>query len=248
MEMKSCLKNPVLMGLAVLLFASSCACIPLGRNKRIGRRPGMVQTVDYELWWWSVAGFDQLGPHDTEWKWENRGGVMRIAFEGSISNIDWMQNFDFIATSYEERGHKLYAHKGILTKFLGIREEIKEVVRREDPDVVILSGFSQGAGIAVLCHLCLRLWFPEILVETHAFGSPKLFWHKNLGEVDHLFGNLNLYIIESDVVPQQPPDLFGFRRVGHVETWKPIRDFWDVYWNHNTYGIIIEGLSKKKKR
>jgi len=196
--------------------------------------------IDYKFWVHTVCGPWIEGPNSTQYKVTFDKDTLFIVFEGSTSKLDWWQNFSFIQKAYKHSKVKLYAHRGFLKKYKGVREKINEIVLDKNPKKIIISGFSQGAAIAILCHEDMKYLYPNKNVKTYAFGAPKVFWFKNLDKVWERFADLNLYLIKTDLIPTLPPSIFGYKRVGKIEWWKPIVSRFKIYDNHMSYGEVIQ--------
>jgi len=156
---------------------------------------------------------------DTEWKSGYDSNVLYLSFKGSTSKIDWRQNFNFTPKRFDTGELKLWVHRGILKKWKAVADKVIATVASSSSDVVWVSGFSQGAGVAILCYLKLRALYPEKEIRLESFCSLRVLWLCFIFEIRrirHIFGNVHRHVIYGDVVPHVPPKLFGFVDVGRV--------------------------------
>jgi hypothetical protein len=155
---------------------------------------------------------------DAEWGWqyENEGKTLLLNFQGSVSHLDWRQNFDFLAAPYKEMEKKFRVHRGFLNKWKSIRDHVQTKVTPEVEKVVIL-GFSQGGALAVLCHE--DVWFQhERLrdsIETYAYGTPRVF---SWATPKERFKGLHYIQYGGDMVCGVAPWIFGMKHMSKSRT------------------------------
>ena len=130
---------------------------------------------------------------------------------------DWKQNFDFLKTPYKEMPKRFRVHRGFLGKWKSVRDEVVRVVNEGKFERIVITGFSQGAALATLCHE--ELVFRGFDPVTWAFGSPRVF---SWSVPKDRFKNLIRITYGGDMIPGLPFWIFGYRHVGkntHVGKW-----------------------------
>jgi len=133
---------------------------------------------------------------DTELSFWSEDGGAYIAFQGSLSLIDWIYNFMFWSI--------LGIHSGIWKKYKIVKSDVEAfayVVGKKIPIHVL--GHSQGAGIGLLVYL--RLKKLGYNVKAHLFGCPKIisFW-RSLYEKRHCH-SVDQYAVRTDIVTKVNP-------------------------------------------
>jgi predicted lipase len=110
------------------------------------------------------------------------GNALVIAFTGSNSEADWVNNLRYLRVPYPEvtQNEAINVHYGFYTAYLSVRTLMHETVESKQPDKVIVTGHSLGGGLATLCVLDIQYnFFPENpdhpeQVVAYTFGSPKV--------------------------------------------------------------------------
>ncbi len=151
------------------------------------------------------------------------GQTLVIAFTGSDSVKDWLNNLKFLHTPYPSatQNQNIKVHYGFYTGYLSVRKLIHERVESEQPEKVIVTGHSLGGGLATLCALDIQYnFFPENpdrpeQVVCYTYGSPKVgnqdFVASYNGRVPQTFRIVN----GGDGVPWIPRPWQGY---AHVDT------------------------------
>ena len=140
-----------------------------------------------------------------------------IFFQPTNSTKDWFSNFAFLKKPYKDMKVKYKVHGGFLKCWKEAKDDIVAALREDSIKKIIISGYSHGAALAMLCHECCWFERPDIRdnIWTFGFEAPRVYggWHikKNIRM------RWNHYIMiknGSDIVTHLPPVLFGFRHVG----------------------------------
>lgn len=110
------------------------------------------------------------------------GQTLVIAFTGSDSAKDWINNLKFLRAPYPSvtENQNIKVHYGFYTAYLSVRQRIHDEVNNRQPEKVITIGHSLGGGLASLCALDIQYNFfpdnpdqPEQVV-CYTYGSPKV--------------------------------------------------------------------------
>lgn len=181
--------------------------------------------TDSELWKWGTSGpWITEDKTDTQWKllFSAGDGTLYLAFQGSVSKIDWLHNFMFwvfpvFRKSYKRMPFVWFSHRGFYVKWKAVEDSVLCVVR-EHPGIkrVVVTGFSQGGAIAVRAHESLWFNFPQLRgkFRTVVFGAPRTIWFWNSWKLKERFRGLVRYEAGWDVVVKLPSVLFGYRHMG----------------------------------
>jgi len=107
------------------------------------------------------------------------GRTMVIAFTGSESVKDWLNNLKFLQTPYPSvtQNQNIKVHYGFYTGYLSARQYVHDRVNISQPEQVIVTGHSLGGGLATLCALDIQYnFFPENpkQVVSYTYASPKV--------------------------------------------------------------------------
>lgn len=140
--------------------------------------------------------------------------TLYIFFEKSVGKTDWKSNFNFPA-----RAHKTwFAHRGFLAVWKEIEPSLKNYICDKSIKRIIITGYSHGAAIAVLCHE--HVWFnrPDLRrkLEGFGFGCPRVFWGVQTADIKQRFENFTVVRNINDIVTHLPPFLLGYSHVGKM--------------------------------
>ena len=178
---------------------------------------------------------------DTQWKIKDDF----IAFEGSRSKKDWIQNFRFLIRPFKKESYKnskikWYIHCGVKIKWKGIENQVKEYLDNYKGKELYLTGHSQGGALALLCHEFIKFNYPNIKVNTITFGAPRIVFWINLKKIKNRWCDVINYQKTSDMVPRLPPVIFGYRHVGTKVKLKSKFNIKKMSDAHNDYGSYLE--------
>lgn len=144
----------------------------------------------------------------------NLGDTLYIYFQDSDGALDWKNNLDFPA-----KCHGLFfAHRG----FLGIWESAQPLLKNEILDTryrkIVISGYSHGAALAVLCHEYAYKMRPDIRDEIvgYGFGCPRVLWGIKTKAHREIWKNFTVIKNVDDLVTHLPPALLGYFHVGKI--------------------------------
>lgn len=148
--------------------------------------------------------------------YERKGSTLYIYFEESNGATDWKNNFDFPAKPYRDMHNKWYAHRGFLKVWKIIEPHLKEQILDDNIKYIVISGYSHGAAIALLCHEFCKYNRPEILIEGYGFGCPRVVWGSLRKAVKKRFEGFTVIRNGKDLVTHVPPMVLGYRHIGKL--------------------------------
>ena len=156
----------------------------------------------------------QLEENAASYRTEQRGSTLFLFFEKSNGAVDWKNNFDFPAKPYREMKDLWFVHRGFLRVFKSIEPHVAPLIADPNIQEIIISGYSHGAAIALLCHEYCVYNRPDLKDHIHGygFGCPRVVWGP-CGAKSR-FENFRVIRNGSDLVTHLPPVIFGFRHVG----------------------------------
>ncbi len=195
--------------------------------------------MNNDLWDWVMGSYPENGHGtDTQYKMAMDSGVLYIAFQGSISKKDWLQNFRAWVRPYKHQPFSWFAHSGFVRKWKSIEEDILGKVREDKPRDIHLLGHSQGGAIAILAHedICFNFLEYRFLLKTTTYGSPRVISAWNWDKLEPRFSRVIRVAANWDIVPHLPPAVLGFRHMGNEERFNPGYAPWDLLKNHLSYG------------
>lgn len=153
------------------------------------------------------------------------GSTLYIYFQHSSGAVDWKNNLDFPAKPYKKMKCKdipfsraWYAHRGFLRVWKSAEERLKEYILDTGVKKIVISGYSHGAALAVLCHEYVWYNRPDLrdTLEGYGFGCPRVIWgiknkcHRQRWERFNVIKNID------DIVTHVPPAFLGFFHVGNM--------------------------------
>lgn len=164
------------------------------------------------------APYVQLQENAASYYAERKQDTLYLFFEASNGATDWKNNFDFPAKPYRDMRERWYAHRGFLRVFKTIEPHIAPYVADGAVKRVVVSGYSHGAALALLCHEYCVYRRPDIAsgVSGFGFGCPRVAWGFLRKAVKARFKNFTVVRNGRDVVTHLPPWLFGYRHVGRL--------------------------------
>ena len=159
-----------------------------------------------------------------------------VLFEQSRGAVDWRTNLNFIPYLTEKTPYgKIAFHGGYYRAFLSglgqILIDFESMIKDHESSNVIISGWSYGGGISVLCAWAINKYF-NIKASVITFGAPKvLCTKKSLKALNHMCGEVKQYSHVNDLVPLLPP--IGFYHINKVDVGSGKR--WYRIFNPNKY-------------
>ncbi len=157
--------------------------------------------------------------NSTNYAFIKENDKLSIFFEDSKSKEDWKSNLDFPIKAYKvDNGNVWYAHRGFLKVFKEIEPILPYYVLDKSIKSVIISGYSHGAAIAVLCHE--YVWFnrPDLRnsLQGYGFGCPRVLWGNKTKEIIERWEKFTVIRNIDDIVTHLPPKILGYFHVGSL--------------------------------
>jgi len=147
------------------------------------------------------------------------GSTLYIFLESSNGYEDWKNNLDFpIKFNKRENDTPFRCHRGFLRVWNSIKPYLEKDILDSSVKKIIISGFSHGAGIAILCYE--YVWYHRSdlrnSLEGYGFGGPRVLWGKNAKSLAYRWENFIRIKNIDDLITHLPPSLFGYFHVGKL--------------------------------
>ncbi|MBQ9112511.1 MAG: lipase family protein [Clostridia bacterium] len=147
------------------------------------------------------------------------GDTLYIFFESSDGDADWKVNMDFPAKAYKRMGRTVWlAHRGFLTAWKQTEPLLADAIADKTVGRIIITGYSHGAAIAVLCHE--YVWFnrPDLrpFLEGYGFGCPRVLWGMRSAAVRQRWAGFSVIRNIDDAITHLPPAALGYFHVGNM--------------------------------
>ncbi len=150
---------------------------------------------------------------------EKQGKTLYIYFEESDGDNDWFINFDYKPIAYRENNKELfYAHGGFLKTWLEIEPFLHFEITAKSTESIIITGYSHGGAIAVLCHEYAYRIRKDIRnkIYGYGFGAPRVIFGKEKPIYSDIWKNFTVIRNIDDIVTHLPPKALGYINVGNL--------------------------------
>ena len=147
--------------------------------------------------------------------------TLYIFFEKSVGTVDWKSNFDFPAKAYKRMEQTVwFAHRGFVAVWKEIEPLLAEHIADESIRKIIITGYSHGAAIAVLCHEYVWFHRPDLRESTkgYGFGCPRVLWGRQTADLRQRWNNFTVIRNIDDLVTHLPPAWLGYTHIGKLLT------------------------------
>ncbi len=142
------------------------------------------------------------------------GDALYIYFQDSSGAIDWKNNLDFPAKIHGS----FFAHRGFLGVWESAKDLLKEQILDNEWSKIVISGYSHGAALAVLCHEYVWRVRPDLKdkIEGYGFGCPRVLWGLKTKEHEKIWTNFTVIKNIDDLITHLPPSALGYFHVGNM--------------------------------
>lgn len=156
---------------------------------------------------------------DVNYAFRREADTLYLFFEASHGATDWKRNLDFPAKPYKRMGKTIwFAHSGFLQVWKEIEPMLTEMITDKTVKKIVITGYSHGAALAVLCHE--YVWFrrPELrdTTEGYGFGCPRVFWGIQTPNLKKRWEHFTVIRNIDDLVTHLPPVFMGYSHVGKM--------------------------------
>lgn len=167
-----------------------------------------------ELFEYTLKGPWKTAGNKTQYKIIELQDSVILAFQGSVQDVDWKYNFDFIVKPYKKQPHWWLTHRGFAKAWKLAENQItSEVLNILDGRELVIVGYSHGAVIASFAYEYFI--FHGYNVQGHVFGSARFCWLPSR-YIRARFNDLNVYLTYGDIVGHLPFVILGYRHIGEV--------------------------------
>ena len=162
---------------------------------------------------------------DVDYATRTDGTTLYIYFQHSQGKVDWKNNFDFPAKPYKHMkckdapyGSVWLAHRGFLSAWRVAEGLLKEQISDTGYTKIVISGYSHGAALAVLCHEYVWYNRPDLreVIEGYGFGCPRVAWGIKNACHRERWARFNVIRNIDDIVTHVPPAILGYFHVGNM--------------------------------
>jgi predicted lipase len=155
----------------------------------------------------------------TNYAFIKENDTLNIYFEDSKGKEDWKNNLDFPVKAYNvDNKITWHAHRGFLKVFKEIEKILPYYIEDKSIKSVIISGYSHGAAIAVLCHEYVWYNRPDLRnsLQSYGFGCPRVLWGSKTKEIIKRWESFTVIRNIDDIVTHLPPKILGYFHVGNL--------------------------------
>ncbi len=148
-----------------------------------------------------------------------RSDTLYVFFEASNGAADWKRNLDFPAKAYKRMGRTVwFAHRGFLEAWHELEPILSDKIVDDSVQKVILTGYSHGAAIALLCHEYVWFTRPDLRnsLEGYGFGCPRVIWGVPSADVRRRWENFTVIRNIDDAITHLPPAALGYTHVSNI--------------------------------
>jgi len=136
-----------------------------------------------------------------------------LVFRTTMTVDDILHDFDmrqvtFIQPTNGERPARV--HRGIMRKYMSLRDQIHEHIVRHAPRSLLITGHSLGAGLACMAAVDLHAHFEDLDIHIVTFGAPRIGNRAFASQLDTAARSYVRVRDPFDVIPDMPGALFGF--------------------------------------
>ena len=140
--------------------------------------------------------------------------TLYIYFQDSEGALDWKNNLDFPVRCYKG----LFVHRGFLRVWQSAEELLREQILDNGVGKIVISGYSHGAALALLCHEYVWCHRPDLrdTMEGYGFGCPRVIWGRKRAIHNKKWARFNVIKNIDDIITHLPPAFLGYFHVGNM--------------------------------
>ena len=187
-----------------------------------------------------IMPYSQVG-NSSNYALVRKKDILYIYFQKSVGLRDWIVNFNFPVRPYKKMDDSIWSgHKGFIKEWKIIEPKLRKDILNPQLNKIIITGYSHGAAIALLCHEYVWYHRPD-LRETlfgYGFGCPRVFWGIK-DKVSDRWKNFLIIRNGEDIVTHLPPLFLGFSHVGKMLS---LKNKINIFLNHSPQRILKELL------
>lgn len=145
--------------------------------------------------------------------------TLYLFFESSEGVNDWKRNLDFPAKAHKRMGRSAwYAHRGFLDTWKELEATVADAISDKGIRKIVISGYSHGAALALLCHEYVWVERPDLRSHTegYGFGCPRVLWGPMRKAVKARWARFTVVRNVDDLVTHLPPAFLGYRQAGKL--------------------------------
>ena len=147
------------------------------------------------------------------------GNTLYIYFQCSNGKEDWKNNLDFPAKPYNKMGKfTWFIHRGFSRVWKSVKPFIRDIIKDNTIENIVIVGYSHGAALAALCHE--YIWFnrPDLREKFvgYGFGCPRIFGGLKPKKLAIRWKRFTVIRNIDDIVTHVPPLIFGYSHIGNI--------------------------------
>ncbi|MBO5339147.1 MAG: hypothetical protein J6A96_05545 [Clostridia bacterium] len=154
------------------------------------------------------------GENGLDYATRRSNDTLYIYFQDSDGAVDWKNNLDFPIKCYGN----LFAHRGFLRVWESAKDCLSEQILDTGLKKIVVSGYSHGAALAVLCHEFIWYHRPDLrdTIEGYGFGCPRVIWGIKNAYHEERWAHFNVIKNIDDIITHLPPAFLGYFHVGNM--------------------------------
>ena len=168
-----------------------------------------------------VSAFSNVSEHQTTGMvtLDHSRQLTVITFRGTVSDVDWQTDLDFIFHDASDICEDCWVHSGFLDSWMAVKSSVlgtwNGLQTKYGNYKTVVAGHSLGGALGQICATSLKNARPNATISLYTYGSPRVgneafasFMEAAFGANNHRATHLN------DPVPRQPPRSIGFDHAG----------------------------------
>ena len=109
-------------------------------------------------------------------------------------------------------------HRGFLRVWQSAEELLREQILDDGVGKIVISGYSHGAALALLCHEYVWYHRPDLrdAIEGYGFGCPRVIWGRKSSTHKERWSRFCVIKNIDDIITHLPPAFLGYFHVGSI--------------------------------